>query len=197
MHARPVVGGVFIRLLTERALWRKWAGRDRFKAGPWAPLPEPPEVTEVVPTSRLTPATWSYTTQKPAGDWTRPDFDSRQWKQGPAGFGTQGTPGAVVRTLWNTSDIWLRREITLPDGDLSKLQFCVYHDEDVEIYMNGVLAATEPGFTTSYVTLEVSAAARALLKPGAKVTLAVHCRQTVGGQNIDVGLANVVEKAGN
>ncbi len=197
MHARPVVGGLFIRLLTDRAVWLKWAGLDRGKPGPWAPLPEPPEVTEVVPTSRLAPNVWSYTTQKPAADWTRPDFDASRWKQGPAGFGTEGTPGAVVRTLWNTSDIWLRRDITLPAGDFRNLQFCVYHDEDVEIYVNGVPAAAEAGFTTSYVALEISPAARALLKPGAKVTLAVHCLQTTGGQNIDVGLATVVEKAGN
>ncbi|HXP59229.1 MAG TPA: DUF4965 domain-containing protein, partial [Dongiaceae bacterium] len=194
MHARPVVGGVFIKLLADRALWQKWAGRDRNKTADWAPLPEPPQVIEVVATSKLTPATWSYTTRKPADGWTRPDFDSSQWKQGPAGFGTQGTPGAVVRTLWNSADIWLRRDPTLPEGDFSHLQFYVYHDEDVEIYVNGVPAASEAGFTTSYVLLEIAPQARALLQPGAKVTLAVHCHQTTGGQNIDVGLVNVVER---
>jgi hypothetical protein len=193
MHARPVVGGLFVKLLADRSLWQKWAGRDPNQAAHWAPLPEPPQVTEVVPSSKLAPATWSYTTRKPGNDWTRPDFDSSQWKQGPAGFGTQGTPGAVVRTLWNLSDIWLRRDLTLPEGDFPNLQFYVYHDEDVEIYVNGVLAASEPGFTTSYVTLDIAPQARALLKPGANVTLAVHCLQTTGGQNIDVGLVNVVE----
>ena len=63
----------------------------------------------------------------------------------------------------------------------------------MEIYVNGVLAATESGFTTSYVPLEMRPAALALLKPGAKITLAVHCHQTAGGQDIDVGLANVLQ----
>jgi len=197
MHARPVVGGVFVKLLADRALWQKWSRRDRNKAADWAPLPQPPQVTEVAASSKLAPATWSYTTVKPGDGWTRPDFDSSQWKQGPAGFGTQGTPGAVVRTLWNTSDIWLRRDLTLPEGQFAHLQFDVHHDEDVEIYVNGVLAASEAGFTTGYVALDITPAARALLKPGAKVTLAVHCLQTVGGQNIDVGLVDVAENSEN
>jgi hypothetical protein len=37
--ARPVVGGLFIKLLTDRAVWQKWSGRDRTKLGAWASLP--------------------------------------------------------------------------------------------------------------------------------------------------------------
>jgi hypothetical protein len=39
MHARPVVGGVFIKMLTDRETWRKWSSRDHTKVGDWAPLP--------------------------------------------------------------------------------------------------------------------------------------------------------------
>jgi hypothetical protein len=193
MHARPVVGGLFIKMLSDRALWKKWSSADKTKAGNWAPLPEPPQVTEIVATSRQTPVNWRYTTEKPAEDWVQPQFDASGWKEGPAGFGTEGTPGSVVRTTWNTGDIWLRRTFTMPEAPGSNLQFYVYHDEDVEIYVNGVLAAAENGFTTGYVTLEMRPAAQAFLKPGAKITLGVHCHQTEGGQGIDVGLANVIE----
>ena len=193
MHARPVVGGLFVKMLADRALWKKWSGADKTKVGNWAPLPEPPQVTEIVATSRQTPVNWRYTTEKPAADWVQPQFDASGWKEGPAGFGTEGTPGSVVRTTWNTGDIWLRRTFTMPEAPGSNLQFYVYHDEDVEIYVNGVLAAAESGFTTGYVTLEMRPTAQALLKPGAKITLAVHCHQTEGGQGIDVGLANVVQ----
>jgi len=41
MHARPVVGGIFIKMLADPAMWKKWSGRDHAKAGGWAPLPSP------------------------------------------------------------------------------------------------------------------------------------------------------------
>jgi Domain of unknown function (DUF4965)/Domain of unknown function (DUF5127)/Domain of unknown function (DUF1793)/Domain of unknown function (DUF4964) len=193
MHARPVIGGVFIKMLADPSLWMKWAKADNTKVGPWALLPEPHRITEIIPTSQTTASVWQYTTQKPVGEWTNPSFESSSWKEGPAGFGTVGTPGAVVRTRWDTGDIWLRREITLPARLSSDLEFCVHHDEDVEIYVNGILAAKASGFTTKYELLDIRPVARELLKPNTTVTLAVHCHQTFGGQNIDVGLANVME----
>ena len=63
----------------------------------------------------------------------------------------------------------------------------------MEIYVNGVLGGTDPGFNNSYIPIEIRHNAAELLKPGAKVTLSVHCHQTVGGQGVDVGLANVTE----
>lgn len=193
MHARPVVGGIFIKMLAEPQAWKKWAGRDRAKVGGWdTKLPPPPKVTLVVPTAREEAITWRYTTKKPAGEWYRPDFDDSSWEQGPAGFGTEGTPGAVVRTTWNTGDIWIRRDVEMPAVDKANLQLLVHHDEDVRVYINGVLAAKASGFTTGYEPLTIRPEARAALKPG-KNLIAAHCHQTTGGQYIDVGLANVVE----
>ncbi len=194
MHARPVMGGAFIKMLDDPTIWKKWSSADRAKVGPWAPLPVPPEVTQVVPTSQKEPAIWRYTFTKPAENWAAADFDASSWKEGPGGFGTRGTPGAVVKTIWRTGDIWLRREITMPAGDQQNLQLFVYHDEDVEVYVNGILAASESGFINDYQPLEMTRTARALLKPGAKITLAVHCHQTQGGQGVDVGLVNVTER---
>ncbi|MCY3020320.1 MAG: DUF4965 domain-containing protein [Planctomycetota bacterium] len=38
-QARSVVGGVFIRMLTQPDVWKKWAGRDKTRVGNWAPFP--------------------------------------------------------------------------------------------------------------------------------------------------------------
>ena len=194
MHARPVVGGLFIKMLDDRAVWKKWAARDAQKVGPWAAFPKSPLVKEVLATSQREPQTWKYTTEKPGDDWTGAAYDDSAWKVGPAGFGTDGTPGIGVHTTWNTGDIWLRRSFVMPSGGDSHLQFLVFHDEDVEIYVNGKLAAKEGGFVTSYTSLPIAPEAFALLKPGAKITLSAHCHQTGGGQGIDIGLSNIIER---
>jgi hypothetical protein len=192
-QARSVVGGVFMKMLADREMWKKWASRDKHSAGPWAPLPPPPQSKSVVPDSRLQPATWRYTVNKPDENWYKPNFDDSAWKQGSGGFGTQGTPGAVVRTEWKTPDIWLRRSFDFPKATFADLQFQVHHDEDVEIYLNGVLAATAKGYITDYELLPISSTAKAALKPEDKNILAVHCHQTTGGQYIDVGIVDVSE----
>jgi hypothetical protein len=147
----------------------------------------------VVPTAQPKPITWSYTFEKPAAGWFKPDFDDSAWKEGPGGFGTEKTPGAVVRTKWDTGEIWLRRTFDLPDVKLDQLVLLVHHDEDCEIYLNGVLAAKAEGYLTDYQEMDISAEARATLKPGKPNTIAVYCKQTTGGQYIDVGLAIVAE----
>lgn len=192
-QARSVVGGVFLQMLYDRAAWKNWAGRDVTKVGKWAPIPTPPKVTMVVPTSENEPLTWRYTTQAPASGWVKPEFDASAWKEGPGGFGTRNTPGAEVRTEWNSPDIWLRREFTLPAGNWKNLQLRLHHDEDAEVYIDGVLAAKAAGYVSEYDNTALSAEAKALLKPG-KHTFAIHCRQTGGGQYIDAGLVDVEQR---
>jgi hypothetical protein len=98
-----------------------------------------------------------------------------------------------VHTLWNTPDIWLRRSFTLDQPPAGDLRLSVHHDEDVQIYLNGVRAAAATGFTTCYEPLPLSADARAALKAGENV-IAIHCHQTGGGQYIDAGLVEVIEQ---
>jgi hypothetical protein len=149
--------------------------------------PALPEPKTIVPTSEKDAQTWRYTTDKPANDdWQKPDFNDPAWKQAPGGFGTEGTPGSTVRTTWNTPDIWIRREFTLESAPQDPL-LSMNHDEDAEVYINGVLAIKALRFIGSYEEFEIAPAARATLKPGKNV-IAVHCKQTTGGQYIDVGI---------
>ncbi|HTI98283.1 MAG TPA: glycoside hydrolase family 2 TIM barrel-domain containing protein [Dongiaceae bacterium] len=137
--------------------------------------------------------TWKYTFDKPDDSWVQPDFNDANWRRGIGGFGTTATPSAIVNTVWNTSDIWLRREFTLTTGDVSSARIQIHHDEDAEVYFNGVLAAKVAGFSTDYELLAISPEAAATLKPGENL-ITVHCHQTSGGQFIDAGI--VVPKPG-
>lgn len=190
MHARPVVGGFFIKMLTDRAIWTKWATGDKVPAAGWAALPKPPELSVILPAADRQPAQWSYTVSQPAADWTQPAFYDSNWQRGRSGFGTPGTPGAIVGTTWRTGDIWLRRVVDLPAGDYGAANAWLHHDEDAEVYINGVLALKVGGFISSYDVFALTPAGKGALKPG-KNLIAVHCHQTVGGQYVDVGLVNI------
>ncbi len=182
--ARPVVGGVFLQMLHDREVWSKYAGRDKTKAAGWAPLPKPPRTVTLLATSQTEPALWRYTTERPAGDWQAADFDDRAWQEGPGGFGTPQTPGAVVRTPWNSGEIWVRRSFELAAPLPPRAALRLHHDEDAHVYLNGVRVLARSGYTTEYEAEEIDVKA---LRTGRNV-LAIHCRQTTGGQYLDAGL---------
>lgn len=148
-----------------------------------------PVFEDVVPTSQTSPANWKFTEEKPADDWFKSGFNDSSWKEGPAGFGNGDTKLAEKRTAWKSPDIWVRRTITLPAGKLKNPALKIFHDEDADVYLNGIPAAKLGGFTTDFETVEISEEAAASLKPGANV-IAIHVRQTMGGQYIDCGIVS-------
>jgi hypothetical protein len=188
--ARPVVGGVFLRMLYDKPTWSKWAKRDKTRASNWAPMPKPPVVTMVVPAADTASAQWRYTTTAPGAEWLQPMFNDASWPQGESGFGTANTPGAVVHTVWNTSDIWLRREVALQANQLKYVQAWFHHDDEAEVYINGVLAIKAGGFTSEYDVAELTPPGRVALKPGQN-TIAIHCHQDQGGQYVDFGFVTI------
>lgn len=190
-RARPVVGGVFLPMLYDRVVWKKWADRDRIKADDWAGFPKQPTIVNVVPSAQNEKVAWRYTTERPRGEWFSPEFDDSEWKTGEAGFGTANTPSAVVGTVWDSNTIWLRREFELANKPTGQLHLWIHHDEDAEVYINGVQAASLGGFSTSYEEIPLPPDAFDALRQG-KNTLAIRCRQTSGGQYIDAGLVQVI-----
>jgi len=187
---RPVVGGVFMQLLYDKSVWGKYAGRDQTKAALWAPIPEPPVIDVIVPAADKQPAQWRYTFTNPGDGWTDSSLDVSGWQEGLSGFGTDGTPGAIPTTKWNTDDIWLRRDVDLSGDQIKDIQLWFHHDDDAEVYVNGVLALNAPGYVSNYDLFPLSDKALAALKPG-KNTIAVHCHQISGGQYVDLGLVVV------
>jgi len=159
---------------------------------------QPPRIRRItwhtlVPTSQAAPQTWRFTTSTPSTDWFQPNFNDSAWTQGRGGFGSAGTPGAVIGTEWRSNDIWLRRAFHVDTLEKSLSALKIHHDEDAEVYLNGKLVAKLGGFATDYSTLLNEAVAQALIK-GDNV-LAVHCRNTGGGQYIDLGIELGSEKA--
>jgi len=189
-QARPVIGGLFIKMLDQDYLWKRWYAKGAATSGSWAPLPVTKPGKPVLEDSRTNPREWLYTTEKPYGNWQSPNYTPSGWKKGLAGFGTDETPGAKIRTLWNTSDIWMRLEFDLsaiPEGDLGLI---IHHDEDADVFINGTLVASIPGYTANYKPYPLDPAAKSQLRQG-KNLIAIHCSQTSGGQYIDAGLIEI------
>ncbi|MEM9480704.1 MAG: sugar-binding domain-containing protein [Verrucomicrobiota bacterium] len=140
----------------------------------------------VLPTSEDGPQNWRYSFEEPPANWSNPNFDHSEWKEGPGGFGTEKTPRTHVRTEWNGSDIWIRRSFQVKALPKGKQSLRIYHDEDAVVFLNGVKIADLAGGSGNYKNTPLDASA---LKVGRNV-LAIHCRQTRGGQYIDAGIVS-------
>ena len=149
-------------------------------------------LTEVLPSSEKETHTWKYTFTRPDSTaWFTTTFDPSAWKSGEAGFGRNAS-GGQVRTAWDTTDIWIRRDFTLGDGSAiqkDNLVLYVYHDDDCEVYINGVKAATASGHTSGYSMLPMNEAGKNVLKFNGTNVIAIHCHQNRGGQYIDAGIS--------
>src|SRR5690606_42095335 len=127
------------------------------------------------------------TTQKPRDGWEKAGFDDSGWKSGRAGFGTEGTPGAVVRTTWNGSDIWLRRTVKIDGSKIERPHLRIHHDDAVTVYVDGKQVLERDGWTSNYIYLPIEK-----LDDGGdgEIEIAIHCHQDRGGQYIDLGIVD-------
>ncbi|MBC8481755.1 MAG: hypothetical protein H8D47_03725, partial [Planctomycetes bacterium] len=128
-----------------------------------------------------------YTEDNPGENWITKDFDDSAWKKGSSGFGTRRVKG--LSTRWDSSDIWLRKTFQLTDLESigwASLQY--FHDENMQIYLNGELLLNERGATPYSKEFPLQEEQIKLLRKENNV-IAVHCQNKEGGQYIDVGLS--------
>lgn len=150
----------------------------------------PEEILRPVVKILTRPTLWRYTLDKPEGEWYAVNYDDSTWQKGLSGFGTS-TEGASVGTPWTTENIWIRRSFEVHNTSYSvPPSLLMLHDEDAEVYINGVLAARVTGFNIGYDVFEMTSESIAALRPGRNV-IAVHCHQTVGGQFIDAEILGI------
>lgn len=142
--------------------------------------------TEVMATSQTAGQTWKYTTAAPAADWFQAAFVDAAWSSGQAPFANAGG-----RTAWTTPEIWARRSFNpgaLTAAEIKAITIRVNHDEDVDVYINGVLALSRTGYITGYEDMALTPEGLAAIKAGQANVVAAHCKQTIGGQFLDIGL---------
>ena len=154
-----------------------------------------PVVIPVVPVSVPLPQTWKISFEAPPKNWAAPGFDDTVWQNSLGAFGGKMEGGPQITSSWKGSDIWMRRHFNPGDLSATELKQLVlrqYHDDGIEVYINGVLAYQNGGATHEYDHIQMSDAARAAIVPNADNVLAVHCHDGGGDKHVDVGIYRLI-----
>jgi len=184
-QARSVVGGFFMKMLTDDKVWKKWSSKGTNVSGGWAPLSFLEFGNTLLPTAQEKKIEWNYTTEKPADNWSSADFNDASWNKGTAGFGPMGYH--ISTTEWLTPDIWIRNSFDVSNVSNDGLAVIVNYNDDAEIYINGKLIGAYKGACSNYITLKTGKRVNEFLHPGKNV-IAIHCKWTGGNRYIDAGI---------
>lgn len=125
-----------------------------------------------------------YLTTAPANGWEQPGFNDASWESGKAAFGTPNTGETL--TAWETDEIWVRREFTMPAESTNGELYLVYsHDDDFELYLNGTQIVNTGNQAKSNITVKLD---KSLLNADGKNVIAAHCLNRVGLAYVDFGI---------
>ena len=113
--------------------------------------------TEVFPAANLNNAKWRrrspwrYTERNPGVNWKDASFNDARWKRSAKAFGREAGPAMSVAELWQGKRIWLRRTFAWNVSQpVYNAVFDMRFDQDVEMFLNGVLILKRDGWNTNW-----------------------------------------------
>ena len=148
-----------------------------------------PAYTTVLPAADEQAYKCQYTETEPAKDWYETKFNDSQWTTGSAPFSDDKS---AAKTVWTSKDLWMRRAFTLNDINIDRLVLKLYHDDNVEVYLNGEKVYNVTGWTSDFKLIPLKEKFKDKLVKGQNV-LAIHVKNTAGGAYLDAGLLNEVK----
>jgi L-aminopeptidase/D-esterase-like protein len=185
--------------MDDPTVWRRWFERGSRSEAAWAPAPIW-RWKELSPTAESGPVPWRVRFEAPgspdARAWMMPDApEDAGWQEQSASFGQSSDAGIETRTRWPGGEIWMRRELSLPEAPLKAPRVRAWFSGATEVYLNGVLACRFTGNVHAYENVAIAPEAIAALRPGRNV-LAVHGRAPRAARpearvHLDVGLIDL------
>jgi len=124
-------------------------------------------------------AVWRYTLKQPTG-WLDASYsdvklnDDVKWQEGRGGFGTPDHATGRAFTEWTSSEIWLRRILTLKSIP-ANAAFYVETPGETEIFINGSLVTRIDSVLEKHTVISLSPEAISTLREGKNV-VAVHAK---------------------
>ena len=125
-----------------------------------------------------------YTESKPNSNWEQLNFDSSSWKKGTAPFSDDSRE---AKTVWKSDNLWYRRTFDLSNTNFKSLYLKLRHDDNVIVYLNGDKIYETQGWIHRYQYIPIDQKTIKKLKSKDNV-LAIHIKNTAGGQWLDAGL---------
>ncbi|RYE27558.1 MAG: DUF4965 domain-containing protein, partial [Sphingobacteriaceae bacterium] len=148
---------------------------------------EPIAYKTILPASDEQPYSFKYTETEPAKGWENADFEANNWKTGIAPIADQKSE---AKTLWQSKDIWVRRNFNLSEVNVDSLLLKLHHDDNTEVYLNGKNIYKKTGWNNDF---SINFIKNELIN--GKNVLAIHCANTAGGAWLDFGLVKEVKPA--